>query len=74
VHRTYLPPLHHHPYFTDLQLVDTEGNSPPAGADPAVRSQAMVNSEMLLSRLIGLPFHSFMTEADVESVVDFLAR
>ncbi|MEQ9400593.1 MAG: DegT/DnrJ/EryC1/StrS family aminotransferase [Longimicrobiales bacterium] len=54
--RWYAPALHHHPAFEHCPRVGTAG------------SEALPTSESLARHLVGLPFHSFLTPADVERV------
>ncbi|MDD5586387.1 MAG: aminotransferase class I/II-fold pyridoxal phosphate-dependent enzyme [Alphaproteobacteria bacterium] len=71
VHRTYLPPLYNHPYFSRLTVASCGGQSV-CSADPAIKARFMPNCEKLNQTLIGLPFHGFMNEADVQKVLGAL--
>ena len=73
-HRTYLPPLYRHPKFVGLPVVNTEGAYLDAEAPEQAKWELMRNSEMLNRHLIGVPFHSFMTERDVEIVARHLLQ
>lgn len=73
LHRTYLPPLYRHPHFQRLSLVDIAGTILSRQPDVSKRLAHMPNSERLLAHLIGVPFHSFMAESDVASVVETLS-
>jgi dTDP-4-amino-4,6-dideoxygalactose transaminase len=72
VHRTYLPPLYRHPCFADLSLFDLDGIALPARAETTRKQSHMPNSEKLLAHLVGVPFHPFMSEADVAAVIGSL--
>ncbi len=72
-HRTYLPPLYRHPIFERLPVVNTNGDALPSEAEVAKKLAHMRNSEMLMRCLLGVPFHPFMDEYDVVSVVDALS-
>jgi len=71
-HRTYLPPLYHHPYFERSRVVDSHGMMLGAHADAAKKKAHMLCCEKLTERLLGVPFHPFMDETDVASVVNTL--
>ncbi|MDD3288679.1 MAG: aminotransferase class I/II-fold pyridoxal phosphate-dependent enzyme [Alphaproteobacteria bacterium] len=55
-HRTYLPPLYQHPHFANLTLVGSNNN-------------AMPGCEELNRSIIGIPFHAFMTEEEIDNAV-----
>lgn len=71
-HRTYLPPLYHHPRFSHLSVVDGLGMELPAAASYEHKREHMRNSERLREHLIGVPFHPFIESADVAGVIRFL--
>jgi len=73
-HRSYLPPLHRHPNFAMLAISSVEGKVLTAETPAARRHGHMTHSENLMSHLIGVPFHSFMSESDVISIVNELNR
>lgn len=73
LHRTYLPPLYRHPYLQHLSVVDTTGATLSGRSDGPGKQAHMPNSEMLFARLIGVPFHPFMTGSDVAFVVETLS-
>ena len=68
-HRTYLPPLYHHPYFNQLSLVDSSGMELPANASSEHKRHHMPNSERLKEHLLGVPFHPIMDDASVAAVI-----
>jgi len=72
LHRTYLPPLYRHPYFSHLAIIDNGGVVLCPEADVAKKQAHMPNCERLMQCLIGVPFHPFMDEADVITVIDEL--
>jgi dTDP-4-amino-4,6-dideoxygalactose transaminase len=72
LHKMYLPPLYHHPYFTDLAVVNTEGKILGADASLAAKAAHMMNSDMMLRHVLGVPFHPYMDEDDIAAVVDML--
>jgi len=59
-HQTYLPPLYRHPAFTGLDRVTITGE----------QTATCSNAETLARHLLGVPFHPFMEEGDVERVVE----
>ena len=71
-HRTYLPPLYHHPHFDQLSLVDSHGMELSASASYEHKCNHMPNCERLKEHLIGVPFHPFIDDADVAAVIGFL--
>jgi len=71
-HRPYLPPLYRHPHFEQLPLVDSHGVELPPEADVDKKWAQMPNCERLRECLVGLPFHPFMDETDVNYVVNTL--
>jgi len=62
-HRLYLPPLYDHPHFARLRRIDARGKA--AGR--------LDGAESMNASVIGLPFHPFMAEEDVQKTVDALA-
>jgi dTDP-4-amino-4,6-dideoxygalactose transaminase len=72
LHRTYLPPLYRHPCFANLVVVNSAGSVLLPGADIVQKELHMTNSETLFGHLLGVPFHPFMSEADVINVVEWL--
>jgi len=73
-HRTYLPPLYRHPYFSNLPVVDAAGVLLDGYADCARKAAHLLTCECLARTLVGVPFHPFMEEADVTDVVDTLTK
>jgi dTDP-4-amino-4,6-dideoxygalactose transaminase len=73
-HRSYFPPLYRHPNFVTLAVGEVIGDVLPATADIERKQARMVNSERMLARIVGVPFHSFMSEADVAAVVAEVKR
>jgi dTDP-4-amino-4,6-dideoxygalactose transaminase len=73
LHRTYLPPLYHHPYFRALPVVNTDGAILAGHPNAWGQYSHMPNSEMLLAHLVGVPFHPFMTEIEVAFVGEALS-
>ncbi|MDR3448914.1 MAG: DegT/DnrJ/EryC1/StrS family aminotransferase [Alphaproteobacteria bacterium] len=56
-HRSYWPPLPHHPHFANVEKAD-----------------ALPHAEALNNAIIGLPFHGFMREEEVEQIVGLVAE
>jgi dTDP-4-amino-4,6-dideoxygalactose transaminase len=73
LHQTYFPPLYRHPNFARIPLVDIEGKVHMDG-DIGDKAAHMPGSEELLKHLVGVPFHAFMREEDVEFVVQHFAE
>lgn len=73
-HRMYLPPLYCHPHFADLDLADQKGQFIKATASSEEKARAMENSEDLHRSVLGMPFHAFLDEQDVDYAVDALAE
>lgn len=73
-HRTYLPPLYRHPYFSDATVVASDGSSSSELPDVTHKRRSMRTSESLFQRLVGVPFHSFMNEEDVTFVATVLKK
>jgi dTDP-4-amino-4,6-dideoxygalactose transaminase len=71
-HRTYLPPLYYHPYFNQLSLFDSNGSELPGSANDEQKRNHMSSSERLRAHLIGVPFHPFIDDSDVATVLGFL--
>jgi dTDP-4-amino-4,6-dideoxygalactose transaminase len=72
LHRTYLPPLYHHPHFASLPVVDATGRwveSP----DLAVKTAHMTGSEDMTRHILGVPFHPFLVDGDIGAVVGLLS-
>ena len=63
-HRMYLPPLYRHPHFAQLTIVDGAGNSAPVGG-----ARGLPQAEVMNRTVFGLPFHVFLTEADIMAAV-----
>ena len=63
-HRTYLPPLYTHPHFSTLKTVDAQGHF----VDGPARS-AMTGAATMDSYVLGLPFHPFMTDEEINEAV-----
>ena len=72
LHRTYLPPLYHHPYFRGVTIVNENGELMPGDAKIENKSAHMSQSEMLNRQILGIAFHPFMSEDDVAFVVSTL--
>jgi len=68
VHRTYLPPLYAHPYFSALELANAQG-AITSTTDPLAQNNHMTGAALLQSSLIGPPFHSMMQPQDVHDIV-----
>jgi dTDP-4-amino-4,6-dideoxygalactose transaminase len=66
-HRTYLPPLYTHPHFSALQTVDAQGQLVTGAARDAMAGAAKMDSYVL-----GLPFHPFMSDEEIEEAVTAL--
>jgi dTDP-4-amino-4,6-dideoxygalactose transaminase len=60
--RWYLPPIHRHPAFASASSVAPDGTS------------SLPVAERLGSSLLGLPFHGFLSIADVDRVCEELER
>lgn len=73
-HRMYLPPLYHHPHFSNLTIVNSEGKSLPGGVSKNQKKAFMKNSEMMLESIFGVPFHTFMDQDDMVCVIKILAE
>ena len=73
-HRMYLPPLYHHPHFSELAVVDMHGHTVAGSAAREEKSAIMKNSEMLHQSLFGMPFHAFLEKDDVAFAVQTLAE
>ena len=65
-HKTYLPPLHKHPHFEQTEVISQNGKI----ASP----EAMSGSKWMEDHVLGLPFHSFMEETEVQSYVSALTQ
>lgn len=63
-HQTYLPALYRHPAFTALQRVTVTGD----------RAENCPNAEYLAAHLVGVPFHPFMNESNVQRVANALKQ
>ncbi len=57
-HQTYLPALYRHPAFAQLDRVTVDGNL----------TETCPQAEYLAAHLVGVPFHPFMTSADIAAV------
>lgn len=73
-HRGYLPPLYRHPHFANLVVSNVEGEVLPPETHAEKKHAHMVHSEKTLACLVGMPFHSFMSEDDVVSIVQQVKR
>lgn len=60
--RWYLPPLYEHPALTHLEKVSVQGD----GILPVC--------EDLKTKLVGLPFHGFLSEADINKICKIVAE
>jgi hypothetical protein len=59
--RWYCPPLHRlHPGFVDCRRLGSQGNS------------ALPNTDVISRHLIGLPFHTSLSDSDTRAIVDAL--
>jgi len=58
----YLPLLQKHPAFADIGIAGTDGNN------------TLCACSELENGLVGLPFHSFLSEDDIENICDILVR
>lgn len=63
-HQTYLPALYRHPAFTALQRVTVTGDS----------VETCPNAEHLAAHVVGVPFHPFMNEGNVQHVANALKQ
>ena len=72
-HRTYLPPLYHHPHFAALTVASCEGRVATT-TDHAAKAALMPQCEALNQTVIGLPFHAFLEEAEIVHAVRMLAE
>ena len=68
-HRMYLPPLYHHPYFANLDVVSSEGTALPGTVSLEKKIGLMRNSEAVHRSVFGLPFHAFLSEGDIAHVI-----
>lgn len=73
-HRSYFPPLYRHPRFSGAAVSDVYGDVLSEAADIETKQKHMMNSESMFARVIGVPFHSFMSEPDVVAVVEEVRR
>jgi dTDP-4-amino-4,6-dideoxygalactose transaminase len=73
-HRSYFPPLYRHPHFANAAVSDVNGDLLPGAIDGERKLKHMMNSERLFAHVVGVPFHSFMSESDVVTVVEELRR
>lgn len=73
-HRMYLPPLYHHPHFSEVDVVDDQGHLIEGTVSVEDKASVMENSEMLHHSLLGMPFHAFLDQADVNYAVKALAE
>jgi dTDP-4-amino-4,6-dideoxygalactose transaminase len=73
-HKMYLPPLYRHPYFAGAAVVDGEGRWLEKSASIEQKAKHMPQSEAMFAHTVGIPFHTFMDEDDIEHAVDALAR
>jgi dTDP-4-amino-4,6-dideoxygalactose transaminase len=68
-HKMYLPPLYRHPRFVDTAVANVDGVVLSGGTDVKQKAAHMTSSEMMFDHIVGVPFHPFMEERDVERVV-----
>jgi dTDP-4-amino-4,6-dideoxygalactose transaminase len=73
-HRSYFPPLYRHPHFANVAVCDVNGDVLPGATDTERKHRHMVNSEILFAHIVGVPFHPFMSEPDVATVVEEVRR
>ena len=73
-HRSYLPPLYRHPQFAMLAVSSVDGEVLPPETHAKQKQAHMEHSEHMVSHVVGIPFHSFMNESDVVSVIDTVSR
>jgi dTDP-4-amino-4,6-dideoxygalactose transaminase len=73
-HRSYFPPLYRHPHFANAAVSDVNGGVLSGAADVETKQEHMVNSESMFARVVGVPFHSFMSEPDLVTVVEEVRR
>ena len=73
-HRSYFPPLYRHPHFANAAVSDINGDVLPGTTDGERKLEHMGNSESLFAHVVGVPFHSFMSEPDVVTVVEEVRR
>ncbi|MBV8061307.1 MAG: aminotransferase class I/II-fold pyridoxal phosphate-dependent enzyme [Alphaproteobacteria bacterium] len=71
-HQMYLPPLYRHPHFARTAIVNAEGVVLKDEADEISRSAHMPNSEWMAQNLLGLPFHPFLDQEDIDDMVKTL--
>lgn len=57
-HQTYLPALYRHPAFAQLDRVTADGTL----------TETCPQAEYLAAHVVGVPFHPFMTSADIATV------
>jgi dTDP-4-amino-4,6-dideoxygalactose transaminase len=74
LHRTYLPPLYHHPFFAGVPVADKDGNLLPGDNSLKKKTTHMTNSEMMHNHIIGVPFHPFLSEDDIAFVTLTIQR
>lgn len=73
-HRMYMPPLYHHPYFADLAVINQEGKALPGTASFEQKKTLMHNSEEMQQNTFGIPFHTFLSNADIAFTLQALAE
>ncbi len=73
-HKMYLPPLYHHPHFTDIAVANTDGKVLSGKERLERKVTHMLNSEAMFQHIAGVPFHPFMAESDVVHVVGALEK
>ena len=73
-HRSYFPPLYRHPHFANAAVSDVNGDVLHGAADVERKQKHMMNSESMFAHAVGVPFHPFMGEPDVVTVVEELRR
>lgn len=67
-HRTYLPPLYTHPFFAGLECVNGNGESVPADR----RGIDMAGAAEMEKSVLGLPFHPFLTDEEIDQIIGVL--
>lgn len=73
-HRMYLPALYHHPYFADLTVANGDGKILVGSASAQEKAALMKNSEIMQQSLFGVPFHAFLADKDIATIVKALTE
>lgn len=71
-HQTYLPPLYHHPAFNACGVMATDGKHVMGDTSIEAKAQLCPGAEYMRRQVCGLPFHTFMGEEDIATVVGAL--